>query len=394
MPIPEFTKQGNLPTGIIRCNGCEFIERFCSNDYRESYKKAITDILDFSVETGAGCLFFGGSFITETSSPHDIDCLILYAKDEYIPPRGERLKIGNIKLDVMFASLEHKYIADSYVYLFSKNRYGADVGVIQIDLYDENNEWEIVHPGFNEYEIIKRAYINRHIEELNEHKGVLVTIHGLLSHAEWNKDVAPISSSQGWIFAPYIYNYQTPKILFNSNKRKEIVNNFREWIYDLRKRFDEPISIIAHSFGTYILAAYLEGFEKPPVSFNCVILTGSIINTNFNWNKHLLSNVSRVLNEIAPNDQWVKFMPNTDYKKLAGLDILFGKSGVIGFFNKFNSLIIESTNDIFDHNNVIKRDIIETKWMPFLDANQYAYRTDLFELMKYKRELEDGTNIL
>lgn len=391
MTIPEFTTKGSLPPGIIYCDGNEFIDRFCNSEYRENYTKAITDIFDFSVGTYASCLFVGGSFITKEEFPNDIDCLILYEKDEYIPPRSERLKVGNIKVDIMFASKEHMHIVHSYIYLFSRNRYGAEVGVIQINLYEEDNEWQIVHPGIDEYEIIKRAYVGRHIEELNEHKGILVTIHGLLSHAEWNKEIAPISSSQGWIFAPYIYNFQTPDLLSNVKKRKDIIDNFRTWIYELSARYEEPISVIAHSFGTYILAAYLQGFEEPPVRFNCVILTGSIINPDFDWSKHFLTNVSRVLNEIAPNDQYVKFMPNSDFKKYIGMDTLFGNSGTTGFAKKYDSILIESTNNIFDHNNVIKRDIIETKWMPFLNANQYAYWTDLTELYKASLKSKNET---
>lgn len=119
----------------------------------------------------------------------------------------------------MFASFEHENIVHSYVHLFTMNRFGAKVGIVQIDLYDENEEWQIVHPGIEEFEIIKRAYIDRHVEDLNAHKGIIVTIHGLLSHAEWNKEIAPIASSQGWIFAPYMYNCQYPNLLLNSEKR-------------------------------------------------------------------------------------------------------------------------------------------------------------------------------
>ena len=41
---------------------------------------------------------------------------------------------------------------------------------------------------------------------------------------------------------------------------------------------------------------------------------------------------------------------------------------------------MQMSNDIFDHNNVIKRDVIERHWMPFLMVNRYAYTT---EVMKY-----------
>lgn len=49
---------------------------------------------------------------------------------------------------------------------------------------------------------------------------------------------------------------------------------------------DTKISVIAHSFGTYIIGAYLAGFEdKPPVNFETIILTGSILSEEYDWDK-------------------------------------------------------------------------------------------------------------
>lgn len=385
--IPNFTNRGYLPKGVHITSGDEFINHFCNSDYRKEFKQSMSDILDYAVQRGAEYVFFGGSFITNVSKPNDIDSLIVFSKDEHIPSRTDSLLVGGVQLDIMFASLENQKIVDSYIHLFSNSRVGEEVGVIQIDLYKENKKWVIKHPGYEEYEIVKRAYLNRHFIDLNKPKGVLVTVHGLLSSAEWNKEIAPIASSEGWIIAPYIYKGNGPQLLVSRRQRDKAVDSFREWIYELSDRFSYPeenISIIAHSFGTYILASYLEGFESSPVKFNGIILTGSIINSNFNWEKHRGKNIGRVLNEITTNDQWVKLLTNDNIKKLWGMDKLMGKSGVDGFYNK-SEIVTDSTNNIFNHNNVIRRDVIHSKWMPFLNANRNAYEDEWIEKLKEDR---------
>jgi hypothetical protein len=131
---------------------------------------------------------------------------------------------------------------------------------------------------------------------------------------------------------------------------------------------DTKISIIAHSFGTYIIGAYLAGFEgDPPVQFESIILTGSILTEEYDWSKmEQTYSVGNVRNEMAPNDQWVKWMPNKSWLKL---DSLFGQAGINGFKSK-SFLLEQHSTSIFDHNNVIKRDVILKSWLPYLKTNK------------------------
>jgi hypothetical protein len=388
MTLTEFTNEGKLPTGIHICSGEEFINRFCSSEIRKKFEKPISDILDYAKERGAVELFIGGSFITANKNPKDLDCVIVFNEDRYIPNNTEEVSIKGLKFDILFASLENSKIIDSYIKLFSTCRYGSkDIGVIQIDLYAKNNIWEIKHyPSEEDFEIIKRVYNDRSLIDLKEKKGILVSIHGLLSRAEWNTEIAPIASSQDWIFAPFTYSTNKPDLLFRPGKRFDVLEEFREWIYDLQTRFEGDISIIAHSFGTYIIGAYLEGFdtdECPPVCFNSIILTGSILNEKFDWEKYRGLSVGSVYNTIAPNDEFVKYMPDTELKRFIGMSNTFGKAGINGF-EKESSMLFQSSNEIFSHTNTIKRDIIEQKWMPFLNANGHSLRIEMNEYFKRK----------
>ena len=379
--IPQFKDNGVLPEGIHRCSGEMFLERFCEgDDERVLFYKTITDIFDFAKERNAKYVFIGGSFITSTDTPSDFDAVIVFGKKEHIPRNGERLIVGGKRTDVMFCSEDEPKIVDSFIYLFSHGRYGQEKGIIQVDLLGLNKNWTVRHmPDDDDYEIVKKAYCNREIVDLNEPEGVLVTIHGLNTTAAWNSDIMPIFSSRGWIVAPFNYGFQTPEVLISDSGRSEIMNRFRDWIYDLHRTYDAPISIIAHSFGTYVIGKYLEGFDgMPPVTFESIILTGSILNENYDWDSCEGLKVGRVRNEKAPNDQWVKWMPN---KSWLGLDPLFGQAGIKGF-NSTSRILTQHSNNIFDHNNMIKKDVINQMWLPYLQSNKAVFMREYIAKIK------------
>ncbi|HHG8918181.1 TPA: esterase/lipase family protein [Klebsiella oxytoca] len=385
--IPAFTQRGELPEGVHRCNGYEFIERFCQDEFRKPYTKTITDILDFAKSRYARFVFIGGSFVTNHRNPSDIDVVIVLQNKEDIPSKGERLILSGKKADIMFCSEDDPKLVNAFINLFSRGRFGQKYGVIQILLDERSSEWEIHHePDDDTLEIVKRAYCHREVIDLNEPVGVLVTIHGLLSNASWNSELVPIFSNDGWTVAPYYYGYTTPDILLRKGERRKAVDDFREWIQSIKDQYcqspDTKISVIAHSFGTYIIGAYLAGFEgDPPVQFESIILTGSILSEDYDWGKmEKTYSVGNVRNEIAPNDQWVKWMPDSSWIKL---DELFGKAGTNGF-SSTSSILEQIKTSIFDHNNVIKRDVILKKWLPYLKTNKGVLDERGYNLMMQK----------
>lgn len=389
MSLPDFENSGVLPKGIHNCSGNEFIDRFCRLKNRRKFVKPISDIFDFAKDRYATEIFIGGSFITLRDNPNDFDCVMVFEKDEYIPSHTEKVSIDGLKFDILYASKESPNLIDSFIKLFSTSRYGQkDLGVVQIDLYKKNRPWEIRHhPSDAEFEIIKKIYNDRQVLDLNEKNGLLISVHGLFSRAEWMKEISPIASSQGWIYAPFVYETNKPNLLFQESVRQKVIDEFREWLYDITRRYNtNSISVIAHSFGTYILSAYLNGFdldEVPIVGFDSVILTGSILNCNFDWEKFKGISVGKVYNMVAKNDEFVKFMPTSDLKKFIGMSTDFGTAGLDGFSKK-SDMVFESRNPIFTHTNTIKRDIIETKWMPFIAAHKNSLYADFFEKTRIK----------
>ena len=370
--IPDFTSQGSLPDGVHLTSGNDFLDRFLFNEYRKGFWGPLVNILDWAKLKRASAIFIGGSFVTSANEPHDLDCLIVFPHEDAIPHKSELLTIESTRLDLQFCAQSDEKLLGTFLYLFQHTRGREPVGIIQINLYGGEKPWvSVFSPDDGDYEIIKRVYIQRHYVDHYEPNGVLVSIHGLLSQASWNAEIAPIASSQNWIFAPFLYcDTNSPKLLIDKPRADQVVERFRNWVYDIQCRYQRNISVIAHSFGTYILARYITGFDEfLPIRLNTAILTGSILNPEFDWEAHRGVRIARVLNEVAPNDQLVKHMPKL---KWIHPDPLYGNSGVTGFAKECD-IVDQMSNDIFDHNNVIKRDVIERHWMPFLMANRDAH---------------------
>lgn len=209
---------------------------------------------------------------------------------------------------------------------------------------------------------MRRVYFNRHIVDRNNSRKALITIYGIRTYADWNAEIAHIASSNGWIFAPFTYGYFEWTQLASPTERNRIVDQFRSHIDDIFDRYHCDISVIAHSFGTYVVIKYLLGFDRPPVSIDTLILTGSILTENLNL-RRLKGKAAVIVNEVAPNDNVVA------WARAATLwgDNLVGQSGVVGFRQK-SARLEQRVSEIFDHNNIIKRDVVAHRWMPLLEV--------------------------
>lgn len=151
-------------------------------------------------------MFFGGSFVSRAEKPHDLDTLIVFPHQEAIPHKSELLTVESTRIDIQFCAESDRRLVDAFVHLLTHTRGREHIGIVQVDLYSQAEPWCILHePDDTQVEIVKRAYIQRHYVDHYEPNGVLVTIHGVLSKAKWNAEIAPIASSQNWVFAPFVY---------------------------------------------------------------------------------------------------------------------------------------------------------------------------------------------
>lgn len=386
--IPDYESDGLLPPGTHRSTGDEFISHFCNGVHRKGLTKAITDLFDFATARGANDIVFGGSFVTTAAEPSDVDCMIVFDNENQIPDYVDRLNLDGTKLDIFYASLDQPGLVSATARLLSENRRGRSVGIVSVPLRDERGRsiWEQVHPADDEtYEVIKRAYINRQVSDRSPPK-VLITVHGIKTHADWNAEVCHIASSRGWIVAPFVYGKVGASVFRNKNQRQEIVENFRQYVADINDRYQASASVISHSFGTFIVAKYLLGFDYPPVPFDTWILAGAVLDSELDLDQ-FDGRAFKIIHEVAPNDTIVDWPSRSP----VGNDPLFGNAGRVGF-GYTGERLEQRECDIFTHTNVIRRDVVAQRWLPWLDANVGKGYLEAVEKMARRVQADIGNH--
>lgn len=363
--IPEFSNPPFLPTGNHKASISEFIERFTRAPSRQRFARLLLDLFEYAQSVHASSILFGGSFISALPNPNDIDCALLFHKAELIPTVRPTFVGGNGIVDVFFASEDHPDIVASFHKMFKTSKCGQNIGTIEILLGDGERSFDQFPDSDTKMlEAAIRFYGQRHTVAKPGSGKVLVPVHGIRTHAEWYSDISLLGSLGGWTVAPFHYGYQDPTVFVKRGKRSEIVDAFRDHLADICQLCaTNYVSVIAHSFGTYIAVNYILGFDDPPTRFDTLILAGAIVDENLDL-RRLYGKVGHMLNEVAPNDEWV------DWAKRANLatDELFGSAGTLGFAQSSERLI-QHRSAIFSHNNVIRRDVIKSRWMPTLEAN-------------------------
>ena len=99
----KYTEKGKLEPGIHSMTANEFIEAFCKKGHRAGYEHAVVNIFDFAKYYGATRLIIGGSFITQSEAPNDLDCMIIFGDERHIPTFVDCAQMDNLQYDILYA---------------------------------------------------------------------------------------------------------------------------------------------------------------------------------------------------------------------------------------------------------------------------------------------------
>ncbi len=192
---------------------------------------------------------------------------------------------------------------------------------------------------------------------------IICPLHGIRTLAVWQKGLSDLAGSRGWVCRLDRWSYGRFSLLaFLTPWTREAKLNWLRRQYDAEindRRLDieqgQTPSVVAHSFGTYILGYTLIRFDF--IRFNKVILCGSILPRDFPWDKLIeRGQVQAIRNEYGVRDPWVKrvrwFVRGT------------GPSGASGFTCKHDRL--EQEEFEYDHGDYFGIDHMDDRWIPFL----------------------------
>lgn len=193
---------------------------------------------------------------------------------------------------------------------------------------------------------------------------VICPLHGIRTLAVWQKVLSDLAGSRGWASRLDRWSYGRFSLLaFLTPWTRDAMVNWLRRQYDAEihdRRLDieqgQTPSVVAHSFGTYILGHTLLRFDF--IRFNKVILCGSILPRDFPWDKLIeRGQVQAVRNEYGVRDPWVKGV--RCFVRGAG------PSGASGFTCQHDRL--EQEEFEYDHGDYFGIDHMEDRWIPFLN---------------------------
>jgi pimeloyl-ACP methyl ester carboxylesterase len=157
---------------------------------------------------------------------------------------------------------------------------------------------------------------------------VLISIHGVETDGKWQDEIdRSFQAIAGFAYDKYKYGkFHFWNAALAAARDAEILAFSKKWD-DVYTRTRVVPSVIAHSFGTYIIWGAMDTF--PVVSFDRVILCGSILDCGFDWSKMIAAGrVQAVMNETAGDDSVVVLFRNPVLRSLIRGS---GPSGLDGF---------------------------------------------------------------
>jgi pimeloyl-ACP methyl ester carboxylesterase len=164
---------------------------------------------------------------------------------------------------------------------------------------------------------------------------VVVTIHGIRTHGQWQKRITPHLAKHGLIPYHIDYGFFRAVFFFFKPTREKQVSAVRNELRNLVSQVGAGrISVIAHSFGTLIAMESLVR-DNGNFKYDRVVLTGSIVPLEFDWKAAIEKGwVMAVRNERATKDWVVKladWVSHTRVVRFLAGGLSAGRSGVVPF---------------------------------------------------------------
>lgn len=192
---------------------------------------------------------------------------------------------------------------------------------------------------------------------------VTVLIHGIRSEGPWGERVARIIDSGDTHASVIRYGYLDVFRFLIPQLRSATINGlFKKLEPILHDKMVDRVSVVAHSFGTYAIACIL--LEHSYVRLHRLVLCGSIIPTEFPWDRVKGQLEDRVLNECGTRDIWPILA--------ASMTVGFGPSGTFGF----GTWNVRDRFHRFRHSDFFETEFVKRAWLPFLTHGEVVEAED------------------
>ncbi len=155
-------------------------------------------------------------------------------------------------------------------------------------------------------------------------KHIVILVHGIRTHAVWQERLAAtlVAAADVEVY-PIGYGFFDVLRFWCPlfTRREPIKRVLRELRTARKNNPDADISVVAHSFGTYIISEILS--EETDIILHRLQLCGSIINFNYRWDKVTSRVTGAVVNDAGTQDCWPVLASVVTWG--------YGPSGTFGF---------------------------------------------------------------
>jgi hypothetical protein len=195
---------------------------------------------------------------------------------------------------------------------------------------------------------------------------IVLLIHGIRTQADWQPMLTKILDEKGRTkIIPIKYGYFDAFRFWLPFKRHNPVDRVEKMIRVVRGKYpDARISVIAHSFGSYIIGHLLK--EQVDLKLDKLILCGSILPNSYPWEEviHKFLDTDNeetvsIVNECGKRDIWPVLAKSMSWG--------YGPSGTHGF----GHVLVKDRFHNVSHSEYFNRDFVTTYWKPFLASGEY-----------------------
>ena len=189
---------------------------------------------------------------------------------------------------------------------------------------------------------------------------VVISIHGIRTTGRWQKELNDVLISAGFRHVPLDFGFFSALSLLMPWSRSRKVEWFHRTYSEKFSGGDRKPSVIAHSFGSYIVTRAMLKYDD--IRFERVILCGSIVSRSYPWRAVLLARdqADAVLNEAGGRDMWAAIV------EWVVSDA--GASGVSGFEDTADGRLVQLIHERHAHSDYFYRLNYERRWLPFLQG--------------------------
>jgi len=198
---------------------------------------------------------------------------------------------------------------------------------------------------------------------------IIILLHGIRTFGGWQNRLSSTldSAIPGVHVHIYKYGYFSTLTFLIPVLRNLVIRRFRRYLKDHISSSDQTrVDIVAHSFGTFVIARALSGLspgERPKI--HTLLLCGSVLKQLYPWDELVGPDrsVTRVINDCGSRDRW----PLVAQLFVFGMGIS-GRRGFAGVTGKAVGIV----NRFFpvEHSGFFTEEFMGENWLPLFTGTE------------------------